>query len=112
MLDRELTVAEVAARLQVHPRVIHKRIREFNIPVLRPKRREIRFDEVAYNARKEALRGAADPVVPASSFGTLRARLPLQTRSPGSALDAALKATAPNSPRRKPPKRTSRPREQ
>src|SRR3984893_4330485 len=101
MPERDLTLAEVAELRRFTPRYLRHLVRRHRLRVLRSGRL-IRFDKVALCALEEALRcrspsPAADPP----------ARSPSPAMSADAAFAAALRATTPSSPRKKP--RRSRP---
>jgi len=104
MIDRHLTLAEVAEQFQFSPRWLRDFIRARDIPVLHTGK-QIRFDALALRSLEEALRRcpsrSADEKTPAPS--------PLMGPSAyrtgrGSAFELALKLTSLPSPAKKPPR--------
>jgi hypothetical protein len=91
-------LAEVAAGFGVTPRWLRELVRAENIPVLR-RGRVIRFDALALRALEEALRSPSK-----SPAGPTPARSRSPALSADAAYAAALKATSPPSPARKPPR--------
>src|SRR6516165_11695381 len=94
----DLTLAEVAELRRFTPRYLRELIRRHQIPVLRSGRL-IRFDTLSLHALEEALRCHS----PSAGVNRL-APSPSSAQSPERADVAALKATTPNSQRRKPPR--------
>src|SRR6516165_9305864 len=96
--QRDLPLAEVAELRRFTPRYLRELIRRYQIPVLRSGRL-IRFDALSLRALEDVLRchspsSVANQPAPSQSPGL----------SPERAFAAALKATTPSSPRKKPPR--------
>src|SRR6516164_6208157 len=94
--QRDLTLAEVAELRRFTPRYLRELIRRHKIPVLRSGRL-IRFDALSLSVLEDVLRCPSP-----SPVGNLAAPSRSPAQSPERAFAAALKATTPNSLRKKP----------
>src|SRR5262249_9378561 len=94
-LERDLTLAEVAELRRFTPRYLRELVRRHAIPVL-GSGRLIRFDAFSLSVLEDVLRcRSKSPAAPAPAPSQS------QVLSPARAFAAALKATTPNSPRRR-----------
>jgi excisionase family DNA binding protein len=98
--QRDLTLAEVAELRRFTPRYLRELIRRHQIPVLRSGRL-IRFDALSLCALEEALRQPCRSLL-SDENPPERSRLAAPWRA--NAYAAALKATTPNSQRKKLPR--------
>ena len=99
---RILTLQETAEMFRVSPRWLRETVNALGIPVLR-KGRVIRFDNIAIESLKEAMRQPA-PSLTRTAAAYSRTR---SGRSTGKAYENALRLTAPPPREKRPPRSRS-----